>query len=594
MSDLPLPHPSLLALNLKMDLLAQHISTPVAGRTCLFFENWTRVTKDPWVLTTIRGYQIPLKYWPKEHWSTTTVSEERQSVLLEEVTKLREKEAVLPVQQTEAHIVSPVFVVPKHGGGWRLIIDLRYLNSCMVPPHFKMEGLFMLPSMVSQGWLMAKLDLKDAYLTIPIAQESRKLLTFQAGPPHQLMQFRCLPFGLCTAPFAFSKATKPITQFLRQLGIHLIVYLDDLLLAAPSREQLLVNLSTAIWLLSSLGFLINIPKSITTPTCLLEFLGFVVDTEAMTISLPTHKISAIMKDVTRLLQSELLPVRDLACLIGTLVATRPAVWTGPLHYRALQDLKIQTLRQHVSYQTLISLSPEARADLQWWLSDLSHNCSAVIVKPEASIVIESDASMLGWGAVCQGVTTGGRWTSEEAGFHINWLELQAIFLALQSFLKDKTNVSVLIRSDNRTAIAYLNKMGSPTRSQLCRLALKIWQWCLIRQISPHAEYLAGKDNVLADWESRHHDSSDWQLLPSVFDAIHHLLGPFTIDLFASRTNTQLPIYCSWRPDPQARVVDAFSTSWSRDRPYLFPPFCLIGRALTKIQLEEVDYACLVL
>ena len=80
----------------------------------------------------------------------------------------------------------------------------------------------------------------------------------------------------------------------------------------------------------------------------------------------------------------------------------------PLHYRALQDLKIQTLRQHVSYQTLISLSPEARADLQWWLSDLSHNCSAVIVKPEASIVIESDASMLGWGAVCQGVTTGGR------------------------------------------------------------------------------------------------------------------------------------------------------------------------------------------
>ena len=253
MSDLPLPHPSLLALNLKMDLLAQHISTPVAGRTCLFFENWTRVTKDPWVLTTIRGYQIPLKYWPKEHWSTTTVSEERQSVLLEEVTKLREKEAVLPVQQTEAHIVSPVFVVPKHRGGWRLIIDLRYLNSCMVQPHFKMEGLFMLPSMVSQGWLMAKLDLKDAYLTIPIAQESRKLLTFQAGPPHQLMQFRCLPFGLCTAPFASSKATKPITQFLRQLGIHLIVYLDDLLLAAPSREQLLVNLSTAIWLLSNMA-----------------------------------------------------------------------------------------------------------------------------------------------------------------------------------------------------------------------------------------------------------------------------------------------------------------------------------------------------
>ena len=50
LSDLPLPHPSLLALNLKMDLLAQHMSMPVAGRTRLFFENWTRVTKDPWCL----------------------------------------------------------------------------------------------------------------------------------------------------------------------------------------------------------------------------------------------------------------------------------------------------------------------------------------------------------------------------------------------------------------------------------------------------------------------------------------------------------------------------------------------------------------
>ena len=154
-------------------------------------------------------------------------------------------------------------------------------------------------------------------------------------------------------------------------------------------------------------------------------------------------------------------------------------------------------------------------------------------------------------------------------------------------------MAVLVRSDNRTAIAYLNKMGSPTRSQLCLLALEIWEWCLLRQISPHAECLAGKDNVLADWESRHHDSSDWQLLPSVFEAINHLLGPFTIDLFASRTNAQLPVYCSWRPDPQARVVDAFSITWSQDQPYLFPPFNLIGKALTKIRIEEVDFACLI-
>jgi len=41
----------------------------------------------------------------------------------------------------------------------------------------------MLPSIISHGWLLVKLNLKDAYLTIPIAQESWNLLTFQAGPP---------------------------------------------------------------------------------------------------------------------------------------------------------------------------------------------------------------------------------------------------------------------------------------------------------------------------------------------------------------------------------------------------------------------------
>jgi len=192
------------------------------------------------------------------------------------------------------------------------------------------------------------------------------------------------------------------------------------------------------------------------------------------------------------------------------------------------------------------------------------------------------------------VTTGGRWTPSEADLHINYLELMAAFLALQSFTKDLNNIGVLVRMDNRTAIAQVNKMGGPTLSPLCHLALEIWEWCQARSITPHAEYLPGEDNSTADWESRHHvDSSDWQLLPSVFQSLNSLLGPFNIDLFASRTNAQLPLYYSWKPDPTAKAVDAFSVPWEPDQPYLFPPFNLIGRALSKIQAEAVKYACLI-
>jgi len=91
------------------------------------------------------------------------------------------------------------------------------------------------------------------------------------------------------------------------------------------------------------------------------------------------------------------------------------------------------------------------------------------------------------------------------------------------------------------------------------------------------EYLPSKANTLEDRELRHHhNSSNWELLPLVFDALNHLLGPFSIDMFMSRTNYQLPVYCGWKPDPGAVTVDTFSISWERENPYLFPLCCLIA------------------
>ena len=270
------------------------------------------------------------------------------------------------------------------------------------------------------------------------------------------------------------------------------------MLAAPSESQLLQDLSTALWLFVALGFIVNIPKSVTVPTQCLEFLGFVINTQNMTITLPSQKIHPIQKEATHL-SLDVVQVRTLAHFIGTLVATRPVVPTGPLHYRALQDLKIKTLRKSSSYQVMGQVTKEVQLDLRWWVTQLPTCCSSPIVKQEATIVIKSDASDSGWGAVYQRVKTGGRWTPVEAQHHINYLELKAVFLAFQSFLKTKNGITVLIRSDNCTAIAYVNKMGGPAMTQLCSLALQIWQWCLAMQITPYAEYVAGKENVIADW-----------------------------------------------------------------------------------------------
>ena len=69
------------------------------------------------------------------------------------------------------------------------------------------------------------------------------------------------------------------------------------------------------------------------------------------------------------------------------------------------------------------------------------------------------ASLQEGGAVYNGIRTGGPYSQVEQEMHINYLELLAAILAVQSFLKDQTAVSVLLRLDNQTAVTYINNLG---------------------------------------------------------------------------------------------------------------------------------------
>ena len=169
-----------------------------------------------------------------------------------------------------------------------------------------------------------------------MSAEFHCLLGFQ-DDNGQLLQFQTLPFGLCTAPYAFSKITKPAVQFLRQVGIHIIIYLDDMLLVSPTKSSLAQDLSTV------LGFLINIPKTTVVPSSEIKFLGFTVNTKT-TVALPTIKRSGIHSEVAKVLQNKTICLKVLSQLLGKLVATKPAVFRAPLHYWALQHLKISMMR----------------------------------------------------------------------------------------------------------------------------------------------------------------------------------------------------------------------------------------------------------
>ena len=173
---------------------------------------------------------------------------------------------------------------------------------------------------------------------------------------------------------------------------------------------------------------------------------------------------------------------------------------------------------------------------------------------EIDLTIDSDASLTGWGAVCQNQRTGGPWSQTECRMHINCLELLAATLAVHTFLKNKSRVSVLLRLDNTMALAYINNLGGTVSKELVDLAKNLWMWCLKRNIHITAQHLPGVQNQIADAESQTMmDQSDWRLNPVLFRRIVSHFGLIEVDLCASRLTTQCQAYFSWRTDPYTDV-----------------------------------------
>ena len=203
--------------------------------------------------------------------------------------------------------------------------------------------------------------------------------------------------------------------------------------------------------------------------------------------------------------------------------------------------------------------------------------------------IMSDASLWGWGATNGNQRTGGPWSTEERQSHINCLELLAATLALKTFAKRTTGVSILLRLDNSTAVAYINNLGGTVSKELITLTRNLWVWCLVRNIQIIAQHLPGSSNNIADEESRTlRDRSDWMLHPRVFNRINHLFGPLEVDLFASRLTTQLPAFYSWRPDPLAKATDALVQDWSMTKGFANPPWILVGRVLAQVRAQHAQ------
>ena len=380
---------------------------------------------------------------------------------------------------------------------------------------------------------------------------------------------------------------KPVTASLREKRHINSIYIDDLYLQGDDYNDCNHNVTDTVTTLISLGFCPHPDKCQLIPSQQVNILGFCINSCSMRITLTEEKREALLIFISKILKKTKIRIRELASVIGKIVASFPSVQFGPLYYRMLDKNKQSALIEaHDNYEAFTTISGEAMEELNWWLQNLP-NAFAPIIIESPKLEIFTDASNEGWGASFNGKVTQGTWSIDEDDLHINVKEMLAVLFGLKSLLKDVKDVNIRLNIDNTATVSIIKHMGTSHNDDLNDIAKLIWLWAKQKQIWLYPVYIPSEDNP-ADEPSRNiYLDAEWKLDPEVFRLILRKLNfKPEVDLFATRLNTQLDKYVSYHPDPGAYLTDAFSFSWHHIKFYSFPPFSCISRCLQKIVADQ--------
>ena len=262
------------------------------------------------------GYLIPFFESPtskimKNNSSAIT----HKSFVTSAINRLLETGVIIDCHNSPPFVVNPLTVSVNANGKERLILDLRHVNRFIERRKFKFEGVSEAIQFISSSGYCFKFDLKSAYHNIVIHEDHRKFLGFAWDFPEgtRYFTFKCLPFGLSVAAYAFSKVLRPLVKYWRSFGYRMVLYLDDGWGFENSYHSCKIIADKVREHLSLAGLFINQDKSIWEPTQRLTWLGFTWDLSALTLEIPQVKLLKFREIISNILDNlEELTPRKLA------------------------------------------------------------------------------------------------------------------------------------------------------------------------------------------------------------------------------------------------------------------------------------------
>ncbi|XP_062386517.1 uncharacterized protein LOC134075064 [Sardina pilchardus] len=563
-------------------------SSPPAGRLALQMAHWRACAISPWVESTLSlGYRLQFRRRPPRFKSVVQTTMTGEGV---EVNSLLSKKAIciVPHAQAQCGWYSRYFVIPKRSGGLRPILDLRSLNKHLRVYKFRMLTVRQLLNSVKPGQWFTSIDLTDAFQHVSVLAAHRKFLRFAfQGISYEYL---VLPYGLALSPRVFTKVLESALAPLRARGIQILAYLDDMAIVSHSEQSVATHTAMVLSHLQTLGFSVNYEKSSLTPRQKIEFLGLEICSLSGRAFLAVHRRKAFRECLAQFRLGHKLRFQMFLRLLGLMASMIAVIPLGLLHMRAFQrwvlSHRLNTSRHLNKRLTVDALCQTALAP--WTQRQLLHQ-GAPIGRILFRKVITTDASLRGWGAICEDRTVRGEWSLSQSSLHINHLELLTVFLALKHFLPALQGHHVLVRTDNSTVVSYINRQGGTHSLPLLKLSRSLLLWSQEHLQSVRATHVPGSLNQGADLLSRGGPLvREWRLHPKVVSQIWDRFGRADVDLFASKENTHCPLFFSMRDSSAPLGVDALAHSWPTGLLYAFPPVELIMPTLERVRQDKLS------
>lgn len=415
--------------------------------------------------------------------------------------------------------VSPVGLVPKNDGTWRLITHLSYPEGgsvndgidkqlCSVS-YTSFDQVAQLVFKSGKGALMAKRDVKSAFRLLPVCPNDFHLLGIHIEDDYFFDKM--LPMGLSLSCSLFEK----FATFLHWLvsfksGISsLDHYLDDFIFVGEKGtgdcEKLV---STFAATCQEIGVPIADEKSVG-PTTVLVFLGIEIDSVEMKIRIPLQKIEELKVLLSSYVNKKKVTLKELQKLTGKLSFFCRAVRSSRAFLRRFYDA-MAGLKKPFHH---LRVSNELKQDLEMWLLFLEEFNGTLYIPDD--IWLSSDTLQLFTDSAgsphlgCACFLSGSwafmqwpeHWAKKEKFYDMAFLEMVPVILAVTLWGKKIAGRKILFFIDNEALVRVLNKQTAKSRS-LMFLVRKFVLLCMKLDVLFKAVHITSKCNGIADSLSR--------------------------------------------------------------------------------------------